>query len=850
MNYELAYTVEKLDLHAGRNFGQIILTNGCDEEVFDIEITNAIPSNEKKNIQNQVNYAMAFLLKKYIKCEKKGVFDNDWVLEGTKIINELESYQPNDIQNKLYQAHIYLLADQKSEAKWILDTYNYSKFSVGRNIEQDAYFLYLSALQKDDYIYTKKVVEELQRLYLKYATSWKILCMLIQLDPYYKDYYERKHALEHQFNLGGNHLILYMESLKCFRERCSNLKKLGEFEIQILLFGIKYGLLEKELALYTANLATQQKQFDKRILEILEGAYKLHDDVMILNAICTILIKGNLASVEYFKWFDLAVREELKIAMLYEYYMTSIDVEKVEGPLPRTVHLYFAHGNNLTNEKAALLYANLVQYEKESSELYAYYKEFIKVFTLEQLEARKINKHLRILYRKFLDTNELNIEKIKAMYDIVFSYMITTDTKNIQYVLVVEQDGVVRQRVPYTEKGAVVVLDSKDSTVVWETKAGAYYVGTVKYDTERLFYELPFVELCKKHADIFATKEIESKKKVVNIENLQTYGLHCFEENEVLDFCSKNIIQDDYEEDEFLLYLSHYLYQKEFYDRNTLIYLTMYYCGATREMKELWYAAQDYEIETQNLAERIITQMIFTESMFGGEEIFIDYYTHGAYFRLEEAYIACIANEYVVKNREVMEETMLIMLEELDRKPKLPDVIHIAVLKYFSCHPYPESGEKTLKKSMEQLCERQIVFPFYYKYKKEWLREVQLGDKTMVSYRALFNGKVKLVYQMFKGGKMIGEPVSEMLPPMYENIYVKKFLVFDDEEVRYHFVEIKGDRELKSKECAYKLDKKASYYGKYGRLNDMIRDVDGRDEKIKEYALEVAYANKIFIPYE
>ena len=47
-----------------------------------------------------------------------------------------------------------------------------------------------------------------------------------------------------------------------------------------------------------------------------------------------------------------------------------------------------------------------------------------------------------------------------------------------------------------------------------------------------------------------------------------------------------------------------------------LTYLANYYCGATTDMKLLWREARDYEVHTHKLAERILTQMLFSEELF------------------------------------------------------------------------------------------------------------------------------------------------------------------------------------------------------------------------------------------
>lgn len=73
---------------------------------------------------------------------------------------------------------------------------------------------------------------------------------------------------------------------------------------------------------------------------------------------------------------------ELKIAQLYEYYMITLAEENVRGPLPKSILLYFMHGNTLDYKKAALLYANLVTYEEQAGDLYLTYREQMVEFYL------------------------------------------------------------------------------------------------------------------------------------------------------------------------------------------------------------------------------------------------------------------------------------------------------------------------------------------------------------------------------------------------------------------------------------------------------------------------------------
>ena len=64
--------------------------------------------------------------------------------------------------------------------------------------------------------------------------------------------------------------------------------------------------------MYTANLASQLKSFDRYLYETLVLSYGMYEESMILTAICTLLIKGSCMENCFFKWYEKAVESELK----------------------------------------------------------------------------------------------------------------------------------------------------------------------------------------------------------------------------------------------------------------------------------------------------------------------------------------------------------------------------------------------------------------------------------------------------------------------------------------------------------------------------------------------------------
>lgn len=841
-NYRLEYVIKKDKLHAGNNFGRICVETPYETLHLDVNVHQHAEQNDTYGMTGMI---AGQALKEYLACISGKMDVNTWVEKALVHVGELRDMEPENEYYALLQAHIYLRGRREEEAKWILENGNFGKFVIGRKAEISAYYLFLTALLKKDTASQVRALEELNRLYIKHPYSWQLLCMIINLDPKYRNYSDRMRVLERQFFNGSNQILLYAEAYICLQEKVILLRKLESFEIQILNFAAKYKILTRELALYAADLISQQKKYNKKLVHILERAYEMYEEPRILNALCMQLIKGNKIGTEYFKWYEKAVQQELKIAQLYEYYMMSINAQRVKGPFPRIVYLYFMHGINLDYRRTALLYENILSYEDENGEIYNAYKEEIRQFAKEQLQKRHINDSLRIIYNRFINENNVTLEELDALYDICHKYHVTTTKKGMKYVLVIEKDGSIRQRVAYTEYGANVYLYDKEARIVWEAGDGLHYTDSIPYDAVRLFYEMRFMEMCKNRMNSRIEAEQEASKIPLSFENVRLYGIDAFNEEDVFLMCTKRIREQENVEDDFLLYVSFELLKRGMYDKALLNYLSHFYCGATDDMKFLWRKAREYGVVTQELAERIITQMLFSEVMFQEHEIFEDYYVGKPYFRLKQAYLAYASYLYVVNDREVNQNIFAIIMKELQEKEYLADICKAAILKYFSNREVDAKSAEILQGYLRELCEKRMIFAFYQDYPKEWLKEVQLYDKYLVEYHASAENKVKIVYQIQNG-----ETHTEGLLPVYENTYVKEFILYNGESVDYYFKEEKNGKQVTSEKFTYTQSDATSDEGKYGRLNQMMKLSEEKQlEAMLQYRREEELAKELFPIY-
>ncbi|MEE1085864.1 MAG: DUF5717 family protein [Schaedlerella sp.] len=847
-SYRLEYYIDDTKLHRGSNFGKIILETPYETLTYEIIVEKDVLREED---YRQESLEFAGIFKGYLQYEAKKIDLNTWTEDALRRIEHLRKVNTKEELYLLVHAHICLIGKRMEEAKWLLESYNYNRFAIGKDVELSSYYLYLTTLLSNDTLAQRRVAEELSRSYMKHPDSWKILCMLVNIDSEYKILSERLRAFEKLFyEEKVNNTVFYMEVFRCYREKSSLLRKLGMFEVRVLYFAAKRKLLTKELALYTANLASQLKTFDRHLYDMLVLAYEMYPESMILAAIGTLLIKGNCVNKKYFVWYEKAVESELKIAQLYEYYMISLDETTFKKELPRSVYLYFMHGNTLDYYKKSFLYANLITYVDETSEIYAHYRDEMEVFAWNQLDRRHINKHLRIIYKRFIEERALEQENIRALYDICHTYLITTKIPNMKCIHVISADGDVTQKVPYTENGAQVILYSKTDRIVWEGMDGRHYMDSIPYESKRQFYELRYMDLCRKYLSTIRNFQKEEKEEPLTLEGVKKRGLERYEDCELLGLCSKTIRENNYENNDFLTYVCFALFKKGQYDKVLLTYLAKYFCGATPEMKKLWRVARDYEVHTHKLAERILTQMLFSEELFAEEAIFEEYYSEGAYFRLQQAYLAYMAREYVTENRKIGKSVIDIICKEYERGEETIDICKIAVLKYYSTRTYKSTLRKTLKKFLKELCGKQKYFSFFMAYEKEWLIELQLWDKTLIEYKGQKGSRVMLYYQLQKGDEDDVEFSTEILTPMYENIYVKKFVLFANEKLKYYFKEtIDGNSYRSDKKCRSKKISEGEK-GRYGRLNDILLAKGSvKEQKMKAYAQEEAIAAHMFGEY-
>lgn len=222
-NYCLEYLVDADKLHAGYNYGKIVMETPYEVREYKVTVHQQAAHTEH---HDEEKLFFGALLKSYMSCVSGKIGLNVWTDQAIELVKLLRELAPKNEYYELLMAHVFLRGGRIEEGKWLLENFNYKRFAIGKKAEIGLYYMFLTGLLRKDESYQQKIVDELNKAYAKRPDSWKLLCMLLNIDPKYKNYSERLRVLQQQFLKGANHILLYIEAYICYQEKSSLLKNL------------------------------------------------------------------------------------------------------------------------------------------------------------------------------------------------------------------------------------------------------------------------------------------------------------------------------------------------------------------------------------------------------------------------------------------------------------------------------------------------------------------------------------------------------------------------------------------------------------------------------------------------
>lgn len=234
------------------------------------------------------------------------------------------------------------------------------------------------------------------------------------------------------------------------------------------------------------------------------------------------------------------------------------------------------------------------------------------------------------------------------------------------------------------------------------------------------------------------------------------------------------------------------IFRKKKHDNTILGYLIKYYNGDTETMYQLWSTANEEGIASDELEERLLAQILFTENdMSYSGDVFRHYYGHGSNRRLIRAYLSYHSYKYLICDQIPSSDLLEIMRRETNYEDN--DLCVLALLKYFSQKKSYSDADKVFIEHRISLLERKgIILPFFRNFGSDIKVPESMRDKYYVEYHTDPKKRVKLFYCLMNGNQEANYVESNMKDVGY-GIFVSEFVLFYGEVLQYYISEEDGD---------------------------------------------------------
>lgn len=260
----------------------------------------------------------------------------------------------------------------------------------------------------------------------------------------------------------------------------------------------------------------------------------------------------------------------------------------------------------------------------------------------------------------------------------------------------------------------------------------------------------------------------------------------------------ENALKVQHVDDDFMVQLAISAFKTGKYSDLVLKYLCENYTGPTDELINLWHAADKFSISSMKLDERILEQGIYTQiEPEKISDIFMEYYKRAGNEKLILAYISLVAHGYLHSGGCKADFIYDIIEKRFIGNRTLNDACQLALLKHFAEKTDITQAELEIEDTLlKYYIYNNMYFDFFARLDYRLLEKYFLYDKAFLQYESTPGTHVVLHYSRDEDGEEFN---SEDMVEMYDGIYVKTFVIFFGELIRYYITE-EHDNSIEVKE--------------------------------------------------
>lgn len=260
----------------------------------------------------------------------------------------------------------------------------------------------------------------------------------------------------------------------------------------------------------------------------------------------------------------------------------------------------------------------------------------------------------------------------------------------------------------------------------------------------------------------------------------------------------ENALKVQHVDDDFMVQLAISAFKTGKYSDLVLKYLCENYTGPTDELINLWHAADKFSISSMKLDERILEQGVYTQiEPEKISDIFMEYYKRAGNEKLILAYISLVAHGYLHSGGCKADFIFDIIEKRFIGNRTLNDACQLALLKHFAEKTDITQAELEIEDTLlKYYIYNNMYFDFFARLDYRLLKKYFIYDKAFLQYESTPGAHVVLHYSRDEDGEEFN---SEDMVEMYDGIYVKTFVIFFGELIRYYITE-EHDNSIEVKE--------------------------------------------------
>ncbi len=345
----------------------------------------------------------------------------------------------------------------------------------------------------------------------------------------------------------------------------------------------------------------------------------------------------------------------------------------------------------------------------------------------------------------------------------------------------------------------------------------------------------------------------------------QVYGLmkaHGYEELSVRGImrCLTILLEDEtVSREPFFMELCLYVYQKGKYNEPILSHLCEQYNGTVAEMCELWKTSANFFYENHVLEERILEQVIVTQTeQFDLKRLFASYFRYGVGKQMRAAfYVYCCYLLFMRRIGKTAREELSYIYDFLETDMgnglNVPRLCRAALAEYGAGLEQMDDKQRSFYQGLiMDLANRNLIFDFYKQYIRWFELPFFVMDQTVVDYRTVPGRQVSISYAIEdsgKGTRLLTEAMETVLP----GVYVKSFTLFYGERLEYFFNETDGEETTTSARRILEISNPYEYHdgSRYNLLNNVVmagrqNESDKQKRLVAEYIKKQKLAENLF----